>query len=131
MSTECIRWAFLAIHVHSHIVIALGQRNTSRIQTNLYPFCLQNLANGLGYIFVFTSNQTRAHLNNRDFAAEAAIHLTKFQADITPADDDEVLRQKINLHHRGIVEKRDIVNARHLGDSSAPTDVDEDFLSLK
>ena len=44
--------------------------------------------------------RARSHLDNRDFAPEAAIHLTEFQSDITSADDDEMLRQEVDIHHR-------------------------------
>ena len=80
--------------------VALRQGYTFRIPPNLYPLRLQDFAHGLGNIFVFTSNQARSHLDDRDFAPEAAIHLTEFQSNITSADNDEMLRQKVDIHHR-------------------------------
>jgi hypothetical protein len=92
--------AFLAIHTDGDTARMLRQRYTFRIQPNLYPLSLQYFAYGLGNIFVFASNQARSHLYDRDFASEAAIHLAEFQADITSADNHEMLRQEINVHHR-------------------------------
>ena len=64
------------------------------------PSSLQDFAHSLGNIFVFPSNQARSHFYNRDFAPEAAIDLSELQPNITSADDDEMLGQEIDVHHR-------------------------------
>ena len=97
----------------------------------MYPFGLQDFAHGFGNIFVFASNQTRPHFYNRDFAAEAAIHLGKFQPNITSADNDQMLRQEVDIHHGGVCEKRDILNPRHLGNKGSSTDVDINLVGLQ
>ena len=131
VSTQYFRRTFVTLHVDGDTAIALCQRDTFRIQPDLYPLSLQNFAHGLGNIFVFTSNQARSHLYNRDFAAEAAIHLPKFQTNITSADDDKMLRQKIDVHHRRVREKWDIMDPRHLGNRGAPANVDENLVGLQ
>src|SRR5688572_20934415 len=93
------RRPFVASHADGDTVVALRQGYAFRIQSNLYPLSFQNFAHGFRNIFVFTPNQTRSHLDYRDVAPEAAIHLTEFQPDITSADDDETLRQEVDIHH--------------------------------
>ena len=66
----------------------------------VYPLSLQNFAHGLGNVFVLPSNQARSHFHNRDFAPETAIDLSELQPNITSADDDEMLGQEIDVHHR-------------------------------
>ena len=80
--------------------IAFRQRDTFRIQPDVYALSLQDFAHSLGNVFVLPSNQARSHFHNRDCAPEAAIHLGKFQSNITSTDDDEVLRQEVDIHHR-------------------------------
>ncbi len=97
----------------------------------MYPFRLHDFAHSLGNIFVFPPNQARSHLYDRDFAPEAAIDLRELQSNITSADDDEMLGQEIDVHHRRVFEKWDVMNPRHLGNRSAPANVDKDLVGLK
>ncbi len=80
--------------------IAFRQRDTFRIQPDVYALSLQDFAHSLGNVFVLPSNQARSHFHNRDFAPEAAIDLGELQPNITSADDDEMLGQEIDVHHR-------------------------------
>ena len=41
-----------------------------------------------------------ALLDHRDLGSEAAEHLGEFQPDIAAADDDQMLGQEVELHHR-------------------------------
>ena len=66
----------------------------------VYAFSLQDFAHSLGNVFVFPSNQARSHFHNRDFAPEAAIDLGELQPNITSPNDDEMLGQEIDVHHR-------------------------------
>src|SRR4029078_9284477 len=92
MRAYYFRRPFVASHADGDTVVALRQGYACRIQSNLYPLSLQNVTHGFGNIFVFTPNQARPHFANRDVASEPPIHLTKFQPNITSADDDEMFR---------------------------------------
>jgi len=131
MSTQYVWRTFVALDPDADAAAALGQGYTFRIQPNLYPLVIEDLAHGFRYIFVLTSNQARSHLYNRDFAPEPAIHLSEFQANVTSADDDEMLRQEVNIHYRGVGEKRNIMNSRHLRDRRTPADVDENLVGFE
>src|SRR5215469_15603550 len=84
----------------STIVTSLPKRETFRIQPDVYALSLQDFAHRLGDVFVLSSNQSRPHLDNRNFASEAAIDLGELQPNITSADDDEMLGQEIDVHDR-------------------------------
>ena len=46
-------------------------------------------------------DDARRHLDDGDAAAEAPVHLREFESDVAAADDDQVLRQEIDVHHAG------------------------------
>src|SRR5262249_45960490 len=87
------------VDAHDDCVIALREGNAFRVEPNLDLFFLENFADGLRDVFVLLLNQARTHLNNSDFAAEAAVHLGELEANVTAADYDEVRRQEIHAHH--------------------------------
>ena len=91
---------FFAREADGDTAIAFRQRDTFRIQPDVYAFSLQDFAHSLGNVFVLPPNQARSHFHNRDFAPEAAIDLSELQPDIASADDDEMLGQEIDVHHR-------------------------------
>ena len=92
------------------------------------PSLLDDVLDRGGNIFVFARNQPRVSLQDGDFAAEAAVHLPKLQADVAAADDDEMLGQKIDLHHRGVCEIADLIETRHGRNDGTAADVDEDLI---
>src|SRR5262249_12770560 len=55
---------------------------------------------GGGDVGIFAWNQARGMFEYGDPAAETAEQLRELEADITAADDDEMLRQKVDVHHR-------------------------------
>src|SRR5262245_57052411 len=99
MSAGYFRRTSVAVEADSDTTVALRQGYAFRIRPNLNPLHLQDFAYGFGNIFVFTSNQARSHLDDRDFAPKAAIHLSEFQPNITSTDNDEMFRQKVDIHH--------------------------------
>ena len=85
---------FFACDADGQTALAFCQRDAFRIQPDVYALRLQDFAHSLGNVFVFPSNQARSHLQNRDFAPEAAIDLGELQPNITSADDDEIARAR-------------------------------------
>lgn len=124
-------WVFAAFHADDNAVIAFRQRDTFRIQPDVYALGLQDFAHRLGYVFVLPSNQARSHFHNRDFAPEAAIDLRELQPNITSADHDEMLGQEIDVHHRRIGEKRDVMNPRHVWNTGPPANINIDLVGLQ
>jgi len=91
-------------------------------------FKLEDLANRVRDILVFTGNQSRILLDDGDLRAESSIHLRKLETDVTAADDNQMLRDEIDLHHPGIGEEGCLLDARKRRNKGAPPDVDENFL---
>src|SRR6266480_4593586 len=74
---------FLTCEANGDTAIALGERDTFRIQPDLYALSLENVAHSLGDVFVLPCNQARSHFHNRHVAPEAAIDLGELQPNIT------------------------------------------------
>src|SRR5262249_26925619 len=123
--------AAFAIYARDRVFAAPGKSNAFRLQTDVDAFALQNLADGLRYIFVFALDQARAHLDDGHLTAEAAEHLSKLEADIAAAHDDQMPRKKVDLHHGAVGQILDLIESRHLRDQHAPAHVDEDALRGK
>src|SRR5215467_8176511 len=92
--------SLLAVHADGDSVATFLRGYALCVQPNVYTFLLQNLADNIGNVFIFTSDQPRSHFDNGDLAAESAIHLRELQPDITPAHNQKVVRQKIHVHYR-------------------------------
>src|SRR5438046_2739359 len=86
---------------------------------------LQDFTNRGRNVFVLTCNQPRSDLDDGHFAAKTPKHLSEFDADITAAQDDQVARQKVDIHHGTIGEKRNVLQTRYEGPDCAAAHVDE------
>ena len=53
----------------------------------------------VGDVLVFTPYESASHLDDSDFASEAAIHLAEFQPNVTSTDDDQMFRHEVHIHH--------------------------------
>src|SRR5438309_580904 len=69
--------AAAAINLHRYFVAAFFKGDAFSAQTDLDTFAFENCFDVFRNLFVFTVNQARPFLHNRDLAAEAAIHLSK------------------------------------------------------
>src|SRR5690242_7109468 len=85
MTADYFGWTCIAIDADRNLTVAFRQRDILRVQPHLYSFGFQNFAHGIRYVFVFASDQTRAHLDDRDLTAEPSIHLREFEPDVTAA----------------------------------------------
>ena len=94
--------AAAAINLHSQFVAAFFKADALSAQTYLDAFALENCFDVFGnvFVFVFAVNQSRPSLHDGDFTAKTAVHLSKLQPHIAAADDDQVLGQKVHVHHR-------------------------------
>ena len=73
-----------------------------RAEMQLDAFLAQHLRNGCRDVGIFPAGELRSRLDDRDPAAEAAIGLRHFQADISAAQDDQVAGQAIELEQLDI-----------------------------
>src|SRR5689334_5626307 len=96
--------AALAVVVDAHAIAIAGDPQTFRVELELDALALEDRLHFRRDVFVFTPDETRAHFDDGDAAAEAAIHLREFEPDVAPADDQQVLRQEIDAHDARVVE---------------------------
>jgi len=89
----------LTVQTNNNPIRALLNGNALGVQTHVYFLVLEDFPDGLRHIFVVAANQARPHLHDRDPAAKALVHLAELEANIAPSDDDQMLGQKVNLHH--------------------------------
>src|SRR6266404_8680374 len=102
-----------------------------RVQADLDALALQNFLYGVGNIFILARDQARALFDDGDVGAEAPIHLAKLQANVATADDDQMFRQKVHVHHARVGEIRYLIQSRHRRYQRAPADVNKYSLGLK
>src|SRR4030095_5493828 len=69
--------AAAAINLHGHLVGAFFKADAFSARTDLDAFAFEDRFDVFGNVFVFTLNQSRPSLHNRDLTAKAAIHLSK------------------------------------------------------
>jgi hypothetical protein len=87
----------LAFHHDRGIRAAPCEADAFGTKTNVDSLCLENVPHSRGHILVLAVDKTRSLLDDGHLAAEAAVHLRKLEADVTAADDDEVMRQDIEI----------------------------------
>ena len=97
-------------------------------EANVDAFALEDLEDRRRHVLVLAANQPIAHLDDGDLAAEAPEHLAELEADVAAADDDEMLGDEVDVHHRAVGEERHVVEPGHGGNERAAADVDEDAL---
>src|SRR5262249_34226290 len=100
VGAQDFRCAFLATNACDDFLPAHCHRNALRVEPDVYTFRLHDFTDAFGDIFIFTPDESRSHLNDRNFASEPAIHLSEFQPNITSTNDDEMIRHEVHIHHR-------------------------------
>src|SRR5215468_581982 len=88
----------------------------------------ENVSKRIRDIRVLIADQSGAHFDYRDLAAKSAVHLSKFQADVATAHDQQILRQSIDLHHAFAREIGDLLQSGQIGNVRPGADVDEDLV---
>jgi hypothetical protein len=114
--------------LYSNIRSVTFDRNALRVDAHVNSFVFQNSGHRFRHVRVFARDQPWSQLNDRHFAAEPAIDLRKFQADIAPADDDEMAGQEGDIHHGTICQVIDLVEPRHRWHDSPAAHIDEHML---
>src|SRR5262249_45727833 len=99
MAAQNLRSLAVAVDGDGNVLTAPRRCKTVCVELNANSFHLQNVMNGFRNILVFPSDQTRSHFDDRDLAAEPAIHLGELEANVAAAKNDEMIRQEIDIHH--------------------------------
>src|SRR5215471_6231397 len=120
-----------AIDPGDDLVAALDEADAFGIQPDLDALALDDVFDRRRHVFVLMANEPRRHFDDSYLAAKAAVHLAEFEADIAATDNDEMVRQKIDVHHRRIRQVRHFVDAWHWRRHCPPADIDKDPCSAQ
>src|SRR5262249_3548362 len=123
------RGACGTIDLGDDLIAALGEADAFGIQSDSGALVLDGVLDRRRDILVLMANEPRRHFDDRYLAAKAAVHLAEFEADIAAADDDEMARQKIDVHHRRIRQIGHVVYTGHWRHHRPATDIDKDPFS--
>jgi hypothetical protein len=90
-------------------------------------FVFEDRQDGGRDVLVLAAGQARALLDDGDVRAETAEHLREFERDVAAADDDQMARQDLEIHHRGIGQVVDVVDTGQIRHGSPAAGVEEDL----
>ena len=80
-------------------------------------------------VVVLATDQSRPHFDNGDATAETSVHLREFEANVAAADNDEVRRHEVDIHHGDVVKVGYVFDTVQAWRCRASTDVNENSLS--
>src|SRR5580704_6979353 len=103
------------IDLGNDLVAALDEADAFGIQPDVDALALDDVFDRRRHVLVLMANEPRRHFDDRYLAAKAAVHLAEFEADIAAADNDEMVRQKIDVDYRRIRQVGHFVYAGHWG----------------
>src|SRR5262249_29952421 len=76
-------------------------------------------------------NQSRYYSHNAISPAKPTKNLPEFHPKIASSNDDEMLRQKVHVHHGRVRKKWNILNPRHRRTRAPPAGVDENLVGFE
>ena len=97
----------------------------------MQTFGFESLLKFGGDFRIFAENNLFAGVKNGDAAAVAAEHLSKFEADIATAEDEEMFGNGSELHDGFVGEIGNGIQAGERGNVWAAAGVDEDFFAFE
>src|SRR5262249_50354457 len=109
MGADDLRLCSRMLYGHLDVVTLFCHLDDLAIQSDINVFVLEDIRDGARDILVLASDEIRRKLDHRDVTSESAIGLRELESDIAPAENDEVGRQKIYLHHRAVGQVGDLV----------------------
>jgi hypothetical protein len=102
IGAEDIWFTLHAIDADTHARISPRKTDAFSGRADSDPFSFKDIANGIGYVGVFTTNQPRRHLDDSHIRAKAPVHLGELEPDIATADHHQMLRHALKLQDRAV-----------------------------
>ena len=102
-----------------------------RVQAHVHALGFQDPGHRRGDVRRFPLDQAVAGVDERDLAAEAAVHLRELQPDVAAADDDQVLGQHLQVQDGRVGQVVHPVEPGERRHERARSHVDEDPLGLQ
>ncbi len=97
----------------------------------MYSFGFERFLQLGGNFGIFAGNNLFAGMKNGDAAAETTEHLSKFQANVAAAKDEEMLGDRRELHEGFVGEIRDRIQAWDCRNVWAAAGVDENLFAFE
>src|SRR5262249_47109068 len=111
--------------------VGSGQGGGRGVEDEPNAFRFQGLLQLLSHVRVLAWQDTLATVYHRNLAAEPPEHLPKLQADVPTAEDEQVFRQLVQLHERGVGQIMDLVQPVDVWNVRACPGVNENALALQ
>src|ERR1039458_7828883 len=118
----------LLLDLQPNAPVRLAHAIRSRVQQDVNPVLPKYLGNLLRDVGILAIEQLASGLDDGHPTTETAKHLPKLQADISASNNQQMLRNRIQLHDRSAVEKGHGLQAVECRHRWARTCVDEDSL---
>ena len=131
MAAHDLLRALAAFQADGDAVAAFLVGDAFGVQPDLHAFLLKDRLHRVGHVGVLARDQPVGHLHDGHAAPEAAIHLRELKPDIGAADDDEMLRQEVDVHHRRAGQVVDLFEPRRVRHEGVAADVDDDLRRLE
>ncbi len=112
-----------AIQADSNMVAIPSGAKAVGIEPDFDALGFQYLPHCLRHILIFALDQARTFFDDGHPGPKAPVHLAKLEADVAAANDDQVLRQEIHVHHARVGEVRYLIQPGHGRDQGAAADV--------
>src|SRR6266545_3927439 len=96
--------ALTSLYVALDLVAVTPYPERRRIKQHSHPVFAQDRGDRLCDVGVFTFKELAAALRDRHAAAQAPEQLAELQPDVAAADNEQMLRHRIQLHDRGRVQ---------------------------
>ena len=120
--------AALRLHIQLNILARLPHASRIRIQEDFNSVFAQDLCDLLRNIDILAREKLPRRLNDCHSAAETPEQLAKLESNITSAQNQQMLRQRIEFHDRNIVKERYALQAGNVRPRSARARIDENVL---
>src|SRR5260221_7698986 len=111
------------IELHDDLRAALFHDHALGARFDDDALVAQDVRHALRHVGVFARDDSRHLLDDRHPRPEPPEHLTELEADVAAADDNEVLGEKDDIHHRRVGQIWDFVHAWHRGHQRTAADV--------
>src|SRR5512139_106632 len=121
----------LADKLNRDVVAVARHARNATVDVGLDTFATQDFGDRRRNIFVFACDQAWREFNDGYLASEAPVDLCKLQADIAAAQDDQMRRQKIDVHHRAVCEVANLIESGNGRRQGSSTDIDENPRGLQ
>ena len=107
-----------------------GDSRRARVQANFDPLEFQNILDGLCNIGILSKYELSSPLDDGDPRAESSEDLTEFECDVTPSQDDQVLRHLGQLEESAVIQPWNGVQPWNFGNARACSGIDIDSICL-